>query len=61
MIIILQASFIQTGKGVGIDVIPSLFKPKSYLTKEREKGEQLFKTFKECCLSSIQRAGSVYG
>lgn len=45
---------------MGIDAISSLFIPKRLLTKEREKwGEQLFKTLKECCLSSIQRAGSM--
>ena len=38
MAIILEASFIQTGKGMGVDVIPSLLKPKSQL-KERENGE----------------------
>lgn len=38
MIIILQGSFTQTGKGMGIDGIPSLFKPKRLLTKEKEKG-----------------------
>lgn len=58
-VITLRASFIQTGKGMGIDAVSSLFIPKRLLAKEREKGEQLFKTLKECCLSSTQRAGSM--
>lgn len=32
---------------------------KGYLLRKGKKGEQLFKTLKECCLSSIQRAGSM--
>lgn len=46
MIIILQASFIQTGKGVGIDVIPSLFKPKSYLLRKEKRGSNCSKLLK---------------
>lgn len=53
------------GKGVGVggvDVVPGLFKLKSLLLRGEEKrGKQLFKTctLKECCLSSLPRAGNV--